>query len=402
MRPQSRSLASRRFNVNTMLTMADTITQIGDRVSDIDPESVAQPEATESAPPLALPPTPPPKPAHPPKYKWARYPEKKLLKMRLSDLDLRLDGTRLESYIAQVQAELIARNIRFRPHYWLSTEWFTPDDVPGIAISFFLAHPRLQKLEKKMMLEVEGGTPVWCLRILRHEVGHAIDNAFRFHDRPEWRKIFGRYSQKYPTYYQPKPYSKRFVLHLENWYGQSHPAEDFAETFAVWLTPNSNWRRRYAGWPAMKKLEYVDSLMAEIAGARPLVRSRRRVEPLEKIETTLEEYYHHKRATYGAHYPDFYDRDLRRLFSDAPQFAGNESAARFLRRVRTDLRRLVARWTDEHQYTIDQVIQQMIKRCEDLRLHLDRPETQARLEATVLLAVLTMNYLHAGYHRLQL
>jgi hypothetical protein len=337
-----------------------------------------------------------------PRFRWARYPERKLLRMRLSDLGLRIEATHLESLIAQVQSELAACRIRFRPYYWLSTEWFTPDHVTGIAIPFFLAHSRLQRLEKKMMLELEGGTPRWCLKILRHEVGHAIDNAFRFHDRRDWKRLFGRYSQRYPTYYQPKPYSKRFVLHLENWYGQSHPAEDFAETFAVWLTPHANWKKRYAGWPAMKKLEYVDSLMAEIAGVRPLVRTRRVVEPLERSDMTLEEYYEKKRATYGARYPEFYDRDLRRLFSDSPEHAGNEPAARFLRRIRPELRRLVARWTDEHQYTIDQVIQQMIRRSDRLRLRRDRPGEQAQLEATVLLAVQTMNYLHAGYHRLQL
>ncbi len=322
--------------------------------------------------------------------------------MRLCDLNLSIEGTRLHDHIATVHAELADRNIRFRPHYWLSSEWFAPDDVPGIAITFFLAHPRLQQLEKKMMLEVEGGTPDWCLRILRHEIGHAIDNAFRFHDRPDWRRHFGRYTQKYPTFYQPKPYSKKFVLHLEDWYGQSHPAEDFAETFAVWLTPNSNWKPRYAGWPALKKLEFIDSLMTEIAGAKPMVRSRRKVDPLEKLEITLAEYYEKKRATYAGRFPKFYDRDLRRLFSSAPQFAANEPAAKFLRRIRPELRRLVARWTDEHQYTIDQVIQEMIKRCDELRLRLGRPPEQAKLEAVVLLSVQTMNYLHAGYHRLQL
>ncbi len=379
--------------------------QLSSLVSEPQPADTPQTDKVELQPTAPVPPilTPPPAAAiRSLKRKWERYTEKRLLKMRLCDLELGIEGTRLEGHIAQVQAELAERHIRFRPHYWLSTEWFTPDNVPGIAVSFFLAHPRLQRLEKKMMLEVEGGTPWWCLKILRHEVGHAIDNAFRIHDRSEWRKHFGRYSQKYPTFYQPKPYSKRFVLHLEDWYGQSHPAEDFAETFAVWLTPNSNWRKRYAGWPALKKLEYVDALMTEISGTRPLVRSRRKVDPLDKIDLTLGEYYEQKRATYGGRYPEFYDRDLRRLFSDSPEFATSERAARFLRRIRPELRRLVARWTDEHQYTIDQVIKQMIKRCEELRLCLDRPEEQAKLEATVLLSVQTMNYLHAGYHRLQL
>ena len=142
--------------------------------------------------------------------------------------------------------------------------------------------------------------------------------------------------------------------------------------------------------------------MAEIAGKKPLVRSRRLVDPLHKLEMTLGEYYQQKQAMYGRLYPDFYDRDLRRLFSDAPELAGQAPAARFLRKVRPELRRLVARWTNEHQYTIDQVLKEMIQRCEELRLRLNRTEEQTKTEATILLSVLTMNYLHAGYHRLAL
>lgn len=335
-------------------------------------------------------------------YRWARYSEKKLLQTRLCDLDLRIEGTRLAPLIDKVQGELSERGLLFRPYYWLSAEWFTPDDVPGIAISFFLAHPRLQRLEEKMMLEAEGGTPRWCLQILRHEVGHAIDNAFRLHQRKDWRSHFGRYGQRYPTFYQPKPYSKRFVLHLDNWYSQAHPAEDFAETFAIWLTPNSDWKRRYFGWPALKKLQYVDRLMAEISGKRPLVRSRRVVEPLHKLTMTLGEHYEKKQETYGRVHPDFYDRDLRRLFSGVAGVRGNPAAARFLRDVRSELRRLVAYWTSEHQYTIDQVLTQMIARCEELGLRLDRSAEQTKTEAAILLCVQTMNHLHAGYHRVVL
>ena len=140
--------------------------------------------------------------------------------------------------------------------------------------------------------------------------------------------------EKYPEFYPPKPYSKSFVLHLDNWYSQSHPAEDFAETFAVWLTPNSNWKKRYAGWPALKKLEYVDELMGEIADEKPLVRSRRVVDPLHKMEMTLGEYDEQKQETYGRMHPDFYDRDLRRLFSDAAETAASPRRRAILRKVR--------------------------------------------------------------------
>ena len=219
-----------------------------------------------------------------PPAEWAEWSDERLLDLRLSDLDLRIQGSGLEPLIAQVRRELADRGLRFRPHFWLSDEWFSPDGVPGVAIPFYLAHPRLSRLEQSQMLEVEGGTPEWCLRILRHEVGHAVENAYHLRRLRRRRELFGLSSQKYPEYYTPKPYSKSFVLHLDSWYAQSHPDEDFAETFAVWLTPGSDWARRYQGWKALQKLEYVDALMKQIAGRPPAVTNRQRVEPLSRLE----------------------------------------------------------------------------------------------------------------------
>jgi hypothetical protein len=179
----------------------------------------------------------------------AELADEELLDLQMRQLDIRIEGSALEPRIAQLHEELAARGLTFRPHYWLSDEWFTPDGIPGIAIPFYLAHPRLAKLELAQMLEVEGGDPEWCMRILRHEAGHAIDNAFALRRKKQRREIFGSPSQEYPEFYAPKPYSKSFVLHLDAWYAQSHPDEDFAETFAVWLTPSSDWEKRYHEWP---------------------------------------------------------------------------------------------------------------------------------------------------------
>ena len=329
-------------------------------------------------------------------------PEEDLLDLRLCNLGLRIEGTPLEKRIAQVYRELERRHLAFRPHFWLSSEWFTPDGVPGAAIAFYLAHPRLKRLEERQMLEVEGGTHTWCMQLLRHEVGHAICNAYRLNRKRSWQRVFGKSSKPYPSCYQPRPYSKRFVLHLDYWYAQSHPAEDFAETFAVWLTPGSTWRRRYVGWPALKKLQYVDELMRDIAGTRPPNRSREQIDPLRDIRTTLRQYYRRKRARYADDHPDFYDRDLRRLFSVATRHSGQESAAKFLRRAGPELRHLVAEWTGQSEYAIDLVLKEMIARARELRLHTHQSRRQAMLEMAVLLTVQTMNYLHSGYFRVAL
>ena len=332
---------------------------------------------------------------------WASLPDEQLLGVRMSDLDLTIEGTEIEQRIGQLNTELEARGLA-RPRYWLSDEWFTPDGVPGIAIPFYLAHPRLAKLELAQMLEVEGGDPESCLKILRHEAGHATDNAYQLRRRPTRRRLFGTPDTPYPEYYTPKPYSKSFVQHLDHWYAQSHPDEDFAETFAVWLDPRSMWPTRYAGWPAERKLEYMDRLMRDVGCSRPRVKSTREVDPLRRLRKTLGEHYRSKREHYGLDHPAFYDSDLRNLFSDAPAYAKFPSAARFVRRVRREVRSTVASFTDSYQYTIDQLLEKIIERCRDLNLRLSDSEEATKIDFMVFLTVQTMNYLHSGRHRVAL
>jgi len=333
---------------------------------------------------------------------WASLGDEDLLKVRMCDLGVAIAGTEIEQRIARLNADLDARGLTFRPRFWLSDEWFTPDGVPGVAIPFYLAHPRLAKLELAQMLEVEGADPDECLRILRHEAGHAIDNAYRLRIRPTRRRLFGLPTTPYPEYYTPKPYSKSFVQHLDHWYAQSHPDEDFAETFAVWLDPQSMWATRYAGWPAQRKLEYMDRLMRELRKRRPRVKSLREVDPLPRLRKTLGEHYKKKREHYGLDHPDFYERDLRNLFSDAAEYAKHQPAARFVSKIRREVRSTVASFTDSYQYTIDQLLQSIILRCREQNLRLTDSEESTKIDFMVFLTVQTMNYLHSGRHRVAL
>ena len=330
---------------------------------------------------------------------WASAPDDAVLDLRLCDLPLSIEGT-LADRIERLRGELTAKGLTFPLHFYLADEWFTPDGATAIAIPFYLAHARLEKLEESQMFEVEGGDEDWCMRILRHEAGHAIDNAYRLRLRRQRREVFGSPAKPYPEFYTPKPYSKSFVMHLDSWYAQSHPDEDFAETFAVWLTPSSEWQSRYTGWKAARKLEYMDALMLSLAGKAPRVDNPAEVDALPQLRQTLRQHYRTKRKHYGVDYPNFYDRDLRRLFSDAPESANNITAAQFIARIRRPVRRVVSEWTGIYQYTIDQVLEDMMARCRELKLRLAVPEDQARQEFTVLLTVQAMNYLHSGGHRL--
>ena len=332
-------------------------------------------------------------PARSRRFPWANWPTKDLLQLRLKDLGVSIEGTWLEGCVNDLYAELDARKLRVHPHVWISDEWFSPGNVPGIAIPFYLAHPRLMKLERLQLLEVEGGTYAECMQILRHECGHAIQHAFQLHRRREWQRLFGKSSTKYPESYRPNPASKKFVQHLRRWYAQSHPDEDFAETFAVWLAPRSDWRRRYAGWPAMAKLQYVDRIMTELAGAKPVVRTRVVIDPARTLTRTLFEHYTYRRALHAVEHPTTYDEDLLRLFSDAPRHRLQESAASFLRRHRSEIRRVVSRWTGEYQFTLDQVLHDMMGRCRELKLRAVGRERQLLTDFMVLLTARTMEFL---------
>jgi hypothetical protein len=332
----------------------------------------------------------------------ANMTDEELLDLRMCDLALSIKGSELETRIEKALDELRANDLDFKPHFWLSDEWFCADGIPGIAIPFYLAHPRLEKLERTQLLEVEGGDEKWCLKILRHELGHAIENAFRTRRLKARRTLFGRSTEPYPEYYSPRPYSKSFVLHLDPWYAQSHPDEDFAETFAVWLTPNSQWRERYAGWPALKKLEYMDTLMNELRGKRAPVRNSKILDPHTRFTKTLREHYEKRKVKYGKEHPSFYDKDLRILFSSEGEFSKNPTAASLIKRRRQMIRATVSRWTGAYQYTTDQVLDAIVQRCVELNLRLTSPEDIAVKEFTVLLTVQTMNYLHSGRHRIAL
>jgi hypothetical protein len=231
---------------------------------------------------------------------WASLPDEELLDVRLCDLGLRVAGSRVAPLVARLERELARAGARrFRPYAWLSTGWFTPHGMTGFAIPFYVSHPRLVRLERSMIGYAEGDSIAFCMKLLRHEAGHAIDNAYRLHRRASWRARFGAFGSPYRATFRPRRGHRAFVDHLGHGYAQSHPGEDWAETFAVWLAPGSRWRQTYAEWPALRKLRYVDELVREIGDRPPAVRTRERVDPLEEQRATLREHYARKSARLG-------------------------------------------------------------------------------------------------------
>ena len=319
---------------------------------------------------------------------WAALPTEDLLEVRLCDLDLRLEGTALQARIAKLHDELARVGLVFRPYVWLATDWFTPEGSTGFAVPFYLAHRRLARLEHAQMFEAEGTSHELCMQLLRHEAAHAFDNAYRLHRRADWRATFGRYSVPYRSAYRVRPTSRHYVHHLDHWYAQSHPAEDWAESFAVWMTPNSKWQKTYEGWPALRKLQTLDTMVRDVGDLRPFVHSSDRPESLPKQRITLREFYRRKKAAYGEQ-PWRFDRELRLVFTPADATARREHAATFLLRDRVGLRARVSSLTGQPRYVVDQALQAMVQRCRELDLRVTRPRAETRLGAAVLSTMAT-------------
>src|SRR5947207_9653696 len=329
-------------------------------------------------------------------------PDEALLETCLCDLPVQSATTLLTRRVARLHRELAARNIVAFPHVWLSEEFFTPEGVLGFAVPFYLVHPRLMRLERSQMFECEGAGEAECRRIFRHEAGHALEEGYRLNTRQRYIELFGNPEDPYPDNYEPRVDSRDHVINLAGWYAQAHPVEDFAETFAVWLNPYTDWRTAYKNWPALEKLTYVDQLMREIAGRPPPLSRKTKVEPLSALRHTLKEHYAAKRAHFAWSWPANYDQDLRRIFSDDPKDAGAPPATRYLRRVRDTLRTRIAEGTGVHAYAIDQLLRQMIARAQSLGLCvIDAPDVTMQ-KLLVVLTMQTAGLVHAGFPKVAL
>lgn len=225
-----------------------------------------------------------------------------LLARRICNLGLRIKGSPIEPCIRQLKRELAAKGLDYTPSFYLSDSWGCPDRVPTIGIPFYLAGAALGRIEQEQTGGLEDDQMI--MQLLRHEAGHAINYAFRLWEQPDWREIFGPFSKPYRDVFHPNPWSRRFVRHIcscpyRYTYAQKHPDEDFAETFAVWLTPRSGWRRKYQDWPAIEKLRYVDRLMRKLCGREPLCKRGKLVNPVRKLTMPLAEHYHRQAGEYG-------------------------------------------------------------------------------------------------------
>lgn len=321
-----------------------------------------------------------------------------ILKLRFKNLGLSISESEVQDYVNQLYSELERKGLKFKPQIFFGDEWFSPEGMNAIAVPFYLANTRLKNLEKSMMLEVEGGRPDWFMKLLRHEAGHCFDHCYKFSKRKKWSEIFGSPNEDYaPETYRPQPYSKGYVKHLERWYAQAHPDEDFAETFAVWLTPGVDWKKEYSKWPgALKKLNYMESLALESAKMKNTSEKGRVPSNVANLTTTLEKYYAKRRKENADDYPDFYDADLKTIFNGPADDKASLSARRFMKRHKKDIVSTVAWATKERKFTIDALVKRLTDRSAEIGLRLGKSENQTTMEVASFLTSLVKNYLFTG------
>jgi hypothetical protein len=314
-----------------------------------------------------------------------------LLGQQISSLGLSLRGSLVERLVNQLYDELSTKGIRFHPPVYLSDQWGCPDDTPLIGVPFYLADPRLSRIEEEVAVEVEGEPEV--MRYLRHEAGHALNYAYRLYDRADWRKTFGPYSRPYKDRYRADPFSRAFVRHILGWYAQKHPDEDFAETFAVWLTPSMDWRVQYEGWPALAKLEYVDAVMREVGGTAPEAPLPTEDDlPVEAMHYTVADHYRENEELIPIEDERHFDGDLRNLFAPAADAPEAEAAGAFVRRHRREIVGRIAYWTGESAPAVRAFIDFLASRADALELVVRGLEASTLIELTAFGTAVMMNY----------
>ncbi len=324
--------------------------------------------------------------------------DKDWLSVPIAKLGLTIPGSALEPILADFAAELERVGIRrVKPVFYLSTEWGVPFDTVAIAIPFYLARPELAKLQVERTGFVEGLNAADILRYLRHEMGHVINYAYKLYERPDWTQHFGSIDADYVEEYRPQPFSHRFVNHLPGWYAQKHPDEDWAETFAVWMTPGRDWRTEYADWPvALDKLRYCDVIMAELKDQEPLVTAEDLDEDVSELAHTLDELYGPDDAT-PDDLPPGLDGALRTIFED--DGAGERKpASALIRQLEQEIMADVYRWTGHFPERTRRLLRHLAARADDLHLTYAQP-TRAAVGLTALVTALAMNHVQHGSYR---
>tara|TARA_Y100001954_G_scaffold237426_1_gene301034 strand:- start:1892 stop:2917 length:1026 start_codon:yes stop_codon:yes gene_type:complete len=335
------------------------------------------------------------------KESWAHLSDQLLLETPVSKLGLSLENHPLMVLINKLSKELELKGIRLKPKVYLSDDWFCADGTTTFAIPFTLLHPRLKKLEELYVGEMEGGTDDWFMKLARHEMAHVLDNAYNLRNSTQRTDLFGDSNRPYPEAYEYRRYSKSYVRHIEDGYAQSHPDEDWAETFAVWLTPNSNWKKEYKGWPALKKLKFInDNLKKKVKNQKPLLENEEMPHNLEDISLTLREYLEQKRDRLFPKRSITLPKTEKPLFLKKKPTNKNPLASAVIKENKKFISQVIKQETDQYLYRVNQALDLFITDCDRLKWTIHPTATKRPHYLAKVLATQVNTIIQGGHHRI--
>jgi hypothetical protein len=250
------------------------------------------------------------------------------------------------------------------------------------------------------------------MMFLRHEAGHALNYAYRLWERPDWKTVFGSFLKPYRDSFETNQSSREFVRHLLHsqhgrYYAQKHPDEDFAETFTVWLTPRSGWRKTYQRYPtALKKLRFTERLVKEIGSDAPMIEMDPgwMLEPYEQVKFTVAEFMNADSKRYVTLASGYVDADLRELFRAEPRSANRRMLFRDYQRADVLLKEQkqmilsrVSYWVGVDSAVVLDLLEKLMSRARALNLWVERAQMEKKtVELVTYITVLCSNYKHRG------
>jgi hypothetical protein len=316
---------------------------------------------------------------------------KELLETPIRELGLKLEGSPLEKCVTQLYQELERKRLhKFHPPCYLSDEWGCPSGEPVIGIPFYLARPDVAALERELN-DLETSREI--MMYLRHEAGHAFNYAYKLYRTPEWKHLFGSFRRPYRDNYRPVPFSRDYVRHLAGWYSQKHPDEDFAETFAVWLTPRSAWKKKYRGWGAIRKLKYVNQIARQLADVDPVRRRGVSDITVDDMEMTVGEFYRQTNGEPIVIGELASDADLVDIFNGSKRRKSARSAEHFLRDHRKSIVDKIVYWTGAQRRFVRSLMEAIEVRAGQLKLLADPArEAEHMAEIAVYAAALALSH----------
>ena len=316
-----------------------------------------------------------------------------LLQARIKDLKLHLSATPLERHIQQLYGELEVRGVSLRPQCYLSDQWGCPSGVPVIGIPFYLADPNLHSIEAELGGGAESERDI--MMYLRHEAGHTFNYAYRLYETEEWQKLFGDYSAPYHDDFKPQPFSRKYVVHISGWYAQEHADEGIVKGEEEFMRAGLDWERRYKGWGALKKLQYVQSIVERLGRQAPEVVLEERDLDVDQMEETVLDHYRQRRLSerIDVQLGEHLDQDLMNLFE--PSEIAPVPADTLVRAEKQAVIHAVTQYAGVSQGLVSSVLDHLLERTSALELTVYREKSRDyTTKLTSLVTALAMNYLY--------